>query len=909
MRKKRLLLIIVVAILAVSIPVTLALIHRGQQPSNGGIAEVPSDNSTTESPVTPTTPSTLTMLSITEGNVFVMKAGTDSWIEAQVGMSLEPGDTVKSGNSSGAQITFFDGSTIDLQADTEVEIASLNISDTGSTTIGLKQAIGNTISRVTELVDSASRYEVETPACVAAVRGSGMLVKVIGDGTTWVTNQEGDIWVTANGVELKIPEGRTCIIIPGQPPQLVPLTGGGGGGFTPHPRIAITKIPGVMQAHEGDAINYTYIVTNRGNVPLSNVSVTDDMIENVTYQSGDTNGDGRLGTHETWVFTAIYNVTAEDPSPLVNTAAAAGTYAGAGTVITWTTASVDILRPTIAITKTADQAQAHDGDTITYTYTITNPGGMPISAISVTDNMTNDVTYQSGDTNEDEILDGNETWVFTATYNVTVEDPSPLVNTATVSGIDALSRSVESEDTASVDILRPAIAITKTAAPTQAHEGDTITYTYTITNSGNTPLSSILVTDDKAGSITYEDGYQSGDTNENEILDGDETWVFTATYTITNDDVSPLVNTATVSGTDALSRLVESDEDTASVDILRPAIAITKTADRAQAHEGDIITYTYTITNPGNTPLSAISVTDNMTEDVSYQSGDTNENEILDGDETWVFTATYTITNDDVSPLVNTATVSGTDALSRSVESEDTASVDILRPVVERVRFPDEGTAYIGYEDQQGGDFDYNDFGMNMFIEEVYVDDCLTEINMEFESAVKLAGGNHDIHILRTLSASTYYTYTITRSTLSRGTETPAVTDASGHGNFNIILFDTAHFTSGATVTIHIEITDGCESYNSTPTPPRGDLSSIWAYYDPYMNYRTTPATLHHIGDWQPAVNPLPTGYDVPYILVIPMTDWQAPAEGQCITNLYPYFDDYYATGSPEDWYEIKAPD
>jgi len=64
MRKKRLLLILVVCILAVSIPVTLALIHRGQQPSNGGTAEVPSDNSTTPT-VPPITHSTLTMLSIT----------------------------------------------------------------------------------------------------------------------------------------------------------------------------------------------------------------------------------------------------------------------------------------------------------------------------------------------------------------------------------------------------------------------------------------------------------------------------------------------------------------------------------------------------------------------------------------------------------------------------------------------------------------------------------------------------------------------------------------------------------------------------------------------------------------------------------------------------------------------------
>jgi hypothetical protein len=342
MRKnKKLLLIVIVAILAVSGVVAAVLLHGGQEPSNGG-----SSNTTPDEHEGPVTPSTLTMLSITDGNVFVMKAGTDSWIEAQVGMSLEAGDIVKSGNSSSAQITFFDGSTIELKAGTEIEVVSLGISDTGSKTIKLKQAIGSTISRVVKLVDSASSYEVETPACVAAVRGSIMKLDVIEGGVTWVTNFEGNIWVIANGVELKIPQGRKCIITPGQPPQLVTERssggGGGGGGFITDLDIAVTKASNVTQAHEGDNVTYTYTVTNPGNVPLSDVSVTDDKIEEVTYRSGDTNENGLLDTDETWIFAANYTVSGDDPSPLVNTAAAAGTYAGQ-TIIAWATASVSII--------------------------------------------------------------------------------------------------------------------------------------------------------------------------------------------------------------------------------------------------------------------------------------------------------------------------------------------------------------------------------------------------------------------------------------------------------------------------------------------------------------------------------------------------------------------------------------
>jgi len=166
-------------------------------------------------------PSTLTILSITEGDVFVMKAGTNDWMEGAVEMSLGVGDKLKTGDDSSAEITFFDGSTMELEAGTQVEITSLDFSaGTDVTTITLMQTIGTTISRVTKLLDPASRYEVETPSGVVAVRGSGVEIHVGEDGTAWGCNLEGEIWAAAEGVELEIPEGRCCIIRPGSPPEL-----------------------------------------------------------------------------------------------------------------------------------------------------------------------------------------------------------------------------------------------------------------------------------------------------------------------------------------------------------------------------------------------------------------------------------------------------------------------------------------------------------------------------------------------------------------------------------------------------------------------------------------------------------------------------------------------------------------
>jgi hypothetical protein len=89
--------------------------------------------------------------------------------------------------------------------------------------------IGTTISRVTKILDPASRYEVETPDGVVGVRGSEVVIRVICDNLyyegciTLVTNREGNIYVIAQGVEKQVPEGGRCIMIPGQAPNLMPV--------------------------------------------------------------------------------------------------------------------------------------------------------------------------------------------------------------------------------------------------------------------------------------------------------------------------------------------------------------------------------------------------------------------------------------------------------------------------------------------------------------------------------------------------------------------------------------------------------------------------------------------------------------------------------------------------------------
>jgi uncharacterized repeat protein (TIGR01451 family) len=298
--------------------------------------------------------------------------------------------------------------------------------------------------------------------------------------------------------------------------------------------------------------------------------------------------------------------------------------------------------------------------------------------------MVDEIIYIGGDDNLDELLDLEETWEFSGVYTTTDDDPDTLENTANVSGMDALEKMVTASASASVSVLEPfvpipGIALVKTAEPVEVNVGDNVTYTYTVTNTGNVPLANITLIDDKLpGDISYE----SGDENGDELLNNGEEWVFEAIYTTSVDDLGTLVNYAEASGTYAPEQMVTASAS-ASVSVLEPfiptpGIALVKTAEPLEVYVGDRITYTYTVTNTGNVPLGNITLIDDPPEDITYISGDDNGDGFLDVEETWVFRAFHEVCCCDPSPLVNTAEVSGTDDQGQTVTASDSASVTIL---------------------------------------------------------------------------------------------------------------------------------------------------------------------------------------------------------------------------------------
>ena len=79
------------------------------------------------------------------------------------------------------------------------------------------------------------------------------------------------------------------------------------------------------------------------------------------------------------------------------------------------------------------------GDTVVYTLSVTNDAvhgdGSPILDLSLRDDLAGAVTLVRGD-DGDARLEVGETWVYTASYTIQETDPDPVINVASVSGVD-----------------------------------------------------------------------------------------------------------------------------------------------------------------------------------------------------------------------------------------------------------------------------------------------------------------------------------------------------------------------------------------------------------------------------------------------------------------------------------------
>ena len=480
-----------------------------------------------------------------------------------------------------------------------------------------------------------------------------------------------------------------------------------------NPGIELTKTVNGEESvtlHEGDATTYVITFENTGDTPLTITSLA-DVAGGTPLTLPAT--CAALVSSTPLAPSATRSCTYASTAPaggVANTATVIGVDSLGGTKGTVTasdTAVVQVIDPSITLTKTVNGGESdivHQGDDLVYEITFTNNGDTPLTITSLTDVANGStVDLPAGCEN---LVNSTPLAVGASrscTYSAKAGS-ADVTNTATVNGEDSLGEPVSASDSAVVDVIHPVISIVKKVNgedSVTAHEGDTVTYSLLVTNTGDTALTISALTDVAGGkSVTLSTACLDlvGD-----LLAVGASVSCTYTGTAPADDVT---NTATVTGVDSIGgeKGTVQASDSALVDVIHPAISLTKLVNGEESvtvHADDLLTYMVTFTNTGDTPLEVTSFVD-----VANGSGvdlpttcDAFVGQILQPTEsrTCVYTATAT-----AADVHNVATVVGEDAIGGdkgTVDATDEAWVTVIDPeiqIVKTVNGEDEITVHEG---------------------------------------------------------------------------------------------------------------------------------------------------------------------------------------------------------------------
>lgn len=209
------------------------------------------------------------------------------------------------------------------------------------------------------------------------------------------------------------------------------------------PLIGISSVPKPLALPNGPGnVTYHYAVKNfLSEVPLTGIQVTDDKCSPVKFIEGDDNHDSKLDYSETWRYSCTIKlpVTTQSIATAIGTAnnlpAAHKAYA---TVVVGSNVSAPLVN-IINITKVAYPLSLPiGGGDITFTYRVNNPGVIPLSDVSVTDDKCAAMSKKLGDTNGNNLLDITEVWVYTCTTRLTQTTTNTVSVAATANGLKAV---------------------------------------------------------------------------------------------------------------------------------------------------------------------------------------------------------------------------------------------------------------------------------------------------------------------------------------------------------------------------------------------------------------------------------------------------------------------------------------
>ncbi|MFD2098730.1 DUF7507 domain-containing protein [Flagellimonas iocasae] len=473
---------------------------------------------------------------------------------------------------------------------------------------------------------------------------------------------------------------------------------------------------------------YTFIVENTGTIPLENVVLNDpDLGGEITVQpQGDTDNDEVLSVGEIWTYEVPYLITQADMDfgSVSNQANVTAEVENTNNSVTDTdeiSLQLDNNFCAAAGIELAKEGVLEDLDgnncpeSIHYTFTVTNTGIVDLSQVVLSDaDLTVPISGPLDDTGSDQTLSSGESWTYEAIHPITQADIDGITvtNQASISAIESVTNTTVSDssevvntDVSGACIAEAAIGLIKIAGSELVDVDrngcpESISYTFTVKNTGAITLEQVVLNDIKLGPGTIQGPLPGNDINGDTFLSVGETWTYQALYPISEQDsiAGEVRNQAQVSAIeqntmnsitdDSDDNSFEEDEETiTSVQgacVARGAIELVKSGvvvDRDGDNCGDSILYTFTVENTGAINLYQIMLEDDLLDQANITgplSGtDVNNDGILSINEAWTYEAYYSINQQDIDngEVTNSAIVSALEVISNNSVSNDSGEI------------------------------------------------------------------------------------------------------------------------------------------------------------------------------------------------------------------------------------------
>ena len=352
---------------------------------------------------------------------------------------------------------------------------------------------------------------------------------------------------------------------------------------------------------------------------------------------------------------------------------------------------------------------AAPGDTLYWQITITNDNTVAASGVTVLDDLSAALVANSdantsippctnGNTNpacfsyspgvpaagQSEIewrgitvpANGTTVLTFHVTLSSTISATTTLDNFVVSPTNNCVAGSTDAKCKTTTDV--PIIDIGKTPAIQTVVTGDSATFTITVTNTGNVALTDVHVDDaltaDCNKTVAQFQVLNAAQNGGNLSLAVGTHVTYTCTTTALTVGFT---NSATATGTPPSGPPV-SDTDTAQVNVIAPKITITKDPATQSVTAGSTASFTITVTNSGDTPLTSVSVADLLSLDCTRLATNTPANDLgtLAAGDHVTYTCTATAAEVGIG-FTNSATACGQPSVGLAVCNTDTADVTI----------------------------------------------------------------------------------------------------------------------------------------------------------------------------------------------------------------------------------------